>query len=537
VKDGFYQFLKLKHDWEQSVLNKKKDITEQQEALPSSLQTSVIVQTIRNRQSLAHSNGECDCTMKDETQKNRKHIRIIKKLDKAYTGKTTTDGEHLFATAIGFYDETNVYHQYPETLYCVEHEMPRLSYNGKTYKINIGNYHQQHRHSLTLQYNSSSADWQRHELAAFDETNLYIEIKEGNFIVFEDEDQAPPLAAFVPIWCVGDDASHAITKPTVYYEEIEGSKIVIANMPAYQTQDDLSDCTTFALGVILQKHNCDEWTKDIPDCENPPNDLAISYFGLSIYTHNNTKEKKSYAINSERPRNMYDVLLEISRINLFILESCKQFYKLVESFSLNGQAGFDKRDRFFEYLNKLYKQKNAQEEDDVTDCSECLDEIVKLTGMNVESFNMKKALSKDSFDKFLYSLFFDNCELFPFADGYKPNAYPRDNADVSPNEVKNKVIEILKKNKPVYLTNLCIEKISTNECNSLHALVVSGYKKVYQSSNPNKRKELFKLHNSWGEDWQKQNNNGWVDADILVNHIDLQDGRIPSQTLVWIDTD
>ncbi len=52
-------------------------------------------------------------------------------------------------------------------------------------------------------------------------------------------------------------------------------------------------------------------------------------------------------------------------------------------------------------------------------------------------------------------------------------------------------------------------------------------------------KEVFKLHNSWGVEWQKKNNDGWVDADTLVqNTAKVNSGsgyRIGSSSVIWLD--
>lgn len=339
---------------------------------------------------------------------------------------------------------------------------------------------------------------------------------------------------FVPIWCEGDDYSHAITKPTIFYKEVVETKIEILNMPAYETQDDLGECRAFSVRTIMQKYTCDEWKSDIPDCANPPADLSISSFGMLIYTNNNFYKEEAFQPLQEKIRSMHDILMDISKNPSFILSSCKPPSNLVNNFSLKGKEGLENRDKFFDYLKKIYKDKNSID----LNIGNCLNAIEQVTGIKKELINLKKAFIQDSFDKFLYTLFFDGCKLEGFADGFRPNSYPNDKTNATLSDVKNRIIEGLKKGKPVLLPSLCMVADSSNKCTEGHSVVVSGYKKVYK--NKNELKNLFKVHNSWGINWQKSNNNGWVDADVLVNSTMREPtqsnaSRIISGAVTWLE--
>ncbi|MBD8081304.1 hypothetical protein [Chryseobacterium caseinilyticum] len=131
---------------------------------------------------------------------------------------------------------------------------------------------------------------------------------------------------------------------------------------------------------------------------------------------------------------------------------------------------------------------------------------------------MKKALSKDSYDKFLYSLFFDGCSMENFPSGFSAVAFPLDQPNINPANVKEQVIKGLKQGRPVLFPYLCISGNTGDKCNEGHSLVISGYKKVCESDKNTNCKDVFKLHNSWGAEWQKVNNDGWVDADALTKN-------------------
>jgi hypothetical protein len=339
---------------------------------------------------------------------------------------------------------------------------------------------------------------------------------------------------FVPIYCKGDDLSHATIKPTIIYEEVAGTKIEIPNMPAYRTQNGLGECRAFSLAVLLQYYTCQKWKSDIPDCKNPPADSAISYFGLLAYTNQIVDQPNTFQPNQEKTRSMYNIIEGISKSgNRLILESCKPFDNLTKNFSASVYKGEEKRDDFFNYLKQLFltpKNKN--------NIVEYTAEVNKLNDYVDLKFNQPafiKAIRKENFDEFLYTLFFDDCKRENFPSGFSAMAFPLDQ-EVTTNDLKLQVIEGLKYGKPVNLPYICISANIGNKCEEGHSIVIAGFKNVV---NKNDRKDLFKVHNSWGVEWQKGNNDGWVDADIICQNImkvKSEDGsyKITPGSVIWL---
>lgn len=343
---------------------------------------------------------------------------------------------------------------------------------------------------------------------------------------------------FVPIYSVGDDISRAVVKPTTIYEEVPGSKIVIPNMPAYKTQDELGECRAFSLATILQKYTCDKL--GITDCTNPSSGDAISSFGMLAYTNRSIEQANTFQPNQEKARSMYDIITGLSTSgNKLILDSCKSFDTLVNNFSKNGQKGIDDKKKFFDYLQNIYNTRRATTEADIADCPECIAEINKNAGINTNLDSLRKALTKDAYDKFLYSLFFKDCKMMPFPGGFSAVAFPLDSMSVSSTDVKNRIIEGLQRNKPVLFSALCVSQDVGDKCKYGHSIVISGYKKVCSSDNKNICKEVFHVHNSWGDEWQKMNNDGWVDADALtansMKEVKNSSRRLESGSVIWLE--
>jgi hypothetical protein len=364
---------------------------------------------------------------------------------------------------------------------------------------------------------------------------------------------------FEPIYCKGDDLSHAIIKPTIIYEEIAGTRIEIPDMPAYKTQDDIGDCRAFSLGVLLQNYTCRKWKSDIPDCKNPPADSAISYFGLMAYTNivpyttEELQELKmegfseegliragagnTFQPNQKGARGMNEIIDDLSKNgSRLILESCRSSDAFAKSFSSSGQKGLDKRDEFFTYLKGIYERLKNTNANNIKDCSAEVSKLNNYVDLKFNQTTLKKALTKNNFDQFLYTLFFDECEKEQFPAGFSPQAYPADYMNVTPNDIKNQIIDGLRIGKPVLFPSLCVSKDQGDACSMSHSLVISGYKKVKDGSS---KKDVFKLHNSWGPEWQKKNNDGWVDADVFCHNTvrtSSDNGyRIDSGSVIWID--
>lgn len=83
---------------------------------------------------------------------------------------------------------------------------------------------------------------------------------------------------------------------------------------------------------------------------------------------------------------------------------------------------------------------------------------------------------------------------------------------------------------------LCITVDRNNECTLGNSLVICGYKKVF---NGRVYKDVFKVHNSFGKSWQKIHNDGWIDADAIVNNTSRvkfqSDLYVPSASVIWLE--
>lgn len=343
---------------------------------------------------------------------------------------------------------------------------------------------------------------------------------------------------FTPIWCEDDDYSQAVTKPTIFYKEVVGTKMEIENMPAYKTQSELGECRAYSLAAILQQYVNTKWKSDIPDPKNPPADMAISHFGLMAYTNQIPNQANTFQPNQDDARSMREIIDNLSKNgNQLILENCKPFENLYKEFSLKGNKGLELRDEFLNYLNEIFKNLKNTNELNIKDCTQEVNRLNKFVNLNFNQKALKKALTKRNLAEFLFSLFFDECKRENFPAGFRAMGFPLDSMNVTIKEMIEQVIKGIKYSKPVILPSICVSQNIGEECNLVHSLVISGYKQV---KNNESIKSVFKVHNSWGIEWQKMNNDGWIDAEILCQNTsriksENDSYRIASNSVMWIE--
>ncbi|OJX33637.1 MAG: hypothetical protein BGO86_15915 [Chryseobacterium sp. 36-9] len=331
----------------------------------------------------------------------------------------------------------------------------------------------------------------------------------------------------------GEDGPFYIPECWKTQKTTESDVIEIQNMPPVKTQNTMGECRAFSLAVLIQKFICEnsknaDGSKRYIDCSNPPPDKAISYFGMMAYTNSVNSNLKTLITNVEYGSTTDSVIYRIEDAgDGFIFENCKPFDEMAAKFSMYNDNGDKKAEDFLNYTKELYQQRSKPNIKQVENCDVCLEKLSKMTGFEKNQINLQKALSKKTHDEFLFTLLFDDCKFRDVSRGFQQIRYPQSYENVSNNDLKAKIIEGLKKGNPVLFPNLHMKKYD-----EIHSIVISGYKKIYCDS---KYIDAFKIHNSWGIEWQKLNNDGWVSADILINNIYRDNGIVQRGSVIWLE--
>lgn len=331
----------------------------------------------------------------------------------------------------------------------------------------------------------------------------------------------------------GEDSPFYIPECWKTKKTTESDVIEIQNMPPVKTQNTMGECRAFSLAVLIQKFICEnsknaDGSKRYIDCSNPPPDKAISYFGMMAYTNSVNSNLKTLITNVEYGSTTDSVIYRIEDAgDGFIFENCKPFDKMAAKFSMYNDNGNKKAEDFLNYTKELYQQRAKPNTEQVENRDVCLEKISVMTGFEKKQINLQKALTKKTYDEFLFTLLFDDCKFRDVSRGFQQIRYPQSYENVSNNDLKAKIIEGLKKGNPVLFPNLHMKKYDET-----HSIVISGYKKIYCDS---KYIDAFKIHNSWGIEWQKLNNDGWVSADILINNIYRNNGIVQRGSVIWLE--
>lgn len=341
------------------------------------------------------------------------------------------------------------------------------------------------------------------------------------------------------------DGPFVVVKCTKDEIQKEYDLIEIQNMPPIKTQDTMGDCRAFSLAAVIQKFICDNTkpkdpNENITKCNPPPPERAISYFGMMIYTNSILANAKTLQPNQKDQIRTDSIIAKITDASDgFVLESCKPFDQFTANFSFYNNSGDKKAMAFLSYTKQLYDTLGNTDATAIKDCPECLEQLSNMTGFEANAINLKQALSKKSYDEFLFTLLFADCKLREVSRGFRQITYPQETSKVSNEDLKNRIKQGLNANHPVLFPYLCLEsKENGNDCKYGHSVVISGFKKICCGD---KCTDLFKVHNSWGQDWQDRNKGGWVSADNLLNQTqreydpNTKEQVVTGGSVIWLE--
>jgi hypothetical protein len=323
----------------------------------------------------------------------------------------------------------------------------------------------------------------------------------------------------------------------VFYNEEPHTKSLVQDMPKTKDQDPFSSCVSYAYGALYAQWINNDWElKAMRKIE--PNALKketdISYFGMQQYFRGNKQGVDSANLwrypKDHRPSLRpgapeFDFKPDTSRIHYFPFEILLQNENRLDSIPYFVQSYYFKKygsiaplidgknklieEIFEDYLKQLYLKNHT----DIKANSSYRFEIAELsaiTGIPGKNLNLQKAFAQPTFRSFMYQIFFNNC--FDYVSvAYKNNLEVRPITDLNVN--KQDIINLVQQGAPV-LINI---NSSPNSDPDYHVLVISGYKKLIDP-NTGAKVDAFKLHNSWGDVWDEQTNDGWFLADNILSY-------------------
>jgi hypothetical protein len=170
---------------------------------------------------------------------------------------------------------------------------------------------------------------------------------------------------------------------------------------------------------------------------------------------------------------------------------------------------------------ELVYEKNKKME--ASACLDCVKkELHESLGVEVTTSSAKIALRQDTFDRFLFHTTIGNSKCNDFLSLPSDQlpyfqSYPAKGQTLSYQQKVQHLKNIVKGGRPANLSGLCLIQGET-KCEGSHSVAVTGYRK--QCTPKGDCREVLRIQNSWGEEWQKQYNDGWVDAKTLLDNND-----------------
>lgn len=337
-----------------------------------------------------------------------------------------------------------------------------------------------------------------------------------------------------------------------------GTQAQVTNMPRVRSQDSFGICYAFAASVLFDEANCVR--KEMPDCASTSDNDKVSPVDLARYSVN--LDRNEYDISD---RDSYEGLKEGGSAALALYnartvqhsasEACAPFDQLVSRSQSPKEAqkielAMWKR---FQDSYEAYKKKSKE-------CAACGLEYATAKSQELkDQFNLRtsnqeilQAFAQETYEKFLDRLLVpEECWEFKkglsLLGGWDIKTYPQ----LGEKSDYNKMLAMIKKNlankRPMAFA-LCTQDPLTvksiKECNEAtnasgtitgfgHEVVIKGYRRVCKVNAGKTTKECYdavQVQNSWGQSWQNENDDGWVDAKQFLDRSFYE-----KQTLTWLE--
>ncbi len=331
----------------------------------------------------------------------------------------------------------------------------------------------------------------------------------------------------------------------------------IKNLPTLRTQDSIGDCHATASAYLIDEFQCRK--NKTNDCAKLTLEQRASILDLTRLNVEPSGDKNlpsSYQAISKGGWIQTNLNTVFQRLKSVAKESCAPLDIL--NANPNDKSNTTTEQKIAKV--KLLYEENMDETvydrqcaaDEVKELFPQAKDVKKLADAFIDYSNMnlydnQKYLQKNinQYVFFYKSFYPESCNestnRIPLSGQVESWPAPTDNIKVYTNEeYENKIIEILNSGYPIGVDGICCDvtdtvKLNPDECekntpekdkNGFHSFVITGIGKRCNSAG--QCRQVVKVSNTWGDDWQKSNDDGWVDLKTIVyrlpkkNHITKQ---------------
>lgn len=317
----------------------------------------------------------------------------------------------------------------------------------------------------------------------------------------------------------------------------------VKNLPPIMSQDTIGICYAFAASTILTAENCRATGNS--KCNQVNSDQVFSPLALASYgrvSDSSAKAKKSVPSQDGLPGgSIANTLQGATYTNGGApSEACMSLDKV-----LSRLGGAKEAQQFqaeaWERLKGLYDKSKALPKG----CDSCTSdfyataqgELEKNFDVKISNDRLLKAFAQDTYSRFFDMIMTPKECKNPLEflrlvneDKVEVKTYPPNGTKGNYNGAIENIKMVLGQGKLLGLGSLCLDlKPSESSCQSMHGVAIAGYRKVCKGNSTSDCRDVVKVINSWGDSWQRRNDDGWVDARKLLDRTFYGEG-----TLAWL---
>jgi len=287
----------------------------------------------------------------------------------------------------------------------------------------------------------------------------------------------------------------------------KGDAVVVTPMTPVKSQDGIGLCYGFSATSLLENYRCRELNVDC----NDPNEFLSSLDVTSYYG----RERLVEGGNTIR------ILMNLEKGKKIAREECIRFSTLVHQVAVTQNSFYRDERQGWNFLTKKWNEFKGYGGEKRNDCASCLADSIKSTLVNIQtpSDQLKNAfLEAHSLEEFLYKALLPvqciNEAKMASVPPFVAKSYPGYSEKITEEALKAKVETILRNNIPLEM-GICTSVERPCREDAGHSVALMGIKEVCSQTNGDCKK-LVKVKNSYGNSWQANNNDGWIELDSLA---------------------
>ena len=306
-----------------------------------------------------------------------------------------------------------------------------------------------------------------------------------------------------------------------------GEIIEISPMSPIKDQGAIGLCYAFAAASLLEHYRCSELGLSCSDSKD-----FLSTLDVASYEESGNKTLKEGGTPQF-------ILTNIANERKVAREECAPYLSLRAKVNLLDKS-YENEQLGWQFLSEGWKNLQWKlKSERKTECISCMANNIKCMFPNMKTpLEQIEGALKDAkaVESFLYKTIIpEHCldksealEIPKYVVSSFPTYLDKDLLGLS--SLENKIIKLLSAKIPMQV-NICTAKADNGRCSAAHAIVLYGLKEVCNEEK-NECKKMVKVKNSYGEEWQKVHNDGWVDLQVLAKSSkDYSAGN----NIVWLE--